>query len=124
MSYQKEMNVEEKVSDWKGCCAQTCPIPPSVSAGGNQYCTFHAGSEYADFDSITAAVRHNISHYEYYRKVIKWGNEQWKHGVQTLRNYNYCQIEPHEEIIPGPYINRFFSTIRAQVKIDARNGVR
>lgn len=124
MSYQKDMQVDENVSNWKGCCAQGCPVPPSASLGGNQYCLFHQGSEYADFDSITAAVKHNLRHYEYYRKVITWGNEQWKHGVETLRRYEFCQIEPHEEVIPQPYINRLFNTIIAQIKIDARNGVR
>ena len=122
MSYKKEINTEEKSSEWKGCCAQTCPIPPSVSAGGNQSCTFHAFTEYSEFEGITLAVKNNLKHYEYYRKVITWGNEQWKHNLPNLRNYEFCKIKEFEEGMPGQYIERLFNTIRSQVKHEARNG--
>ena len=99
MSYQKkEEDSGDKASDWKGCTAHMCPIAPSVSAGGNQYCTFHFGSEYAEFDGITSAIKHNLEHYNYYRKVSSWNTKDWIKGVQVLRGYQYCPIEPHEEV--------------------------
>lgn len=119
MSYQKEMQVEEKTSDWKGCCAATCPIPPSVSVGGHQYCRFHQGHEYNDFDRITTSVKNNLSHYLYYRKVTQWGAEQWKHNVQNLRNYEVCSILTHEEGFPIIYEQRLLKAITAKIKQEA-----
>lgn len=121
MTYKRDQEEPEKVSDWKGCCANTCPIQPSVSTGGNQYCTFHAGSEYADFDSITKAVRNNLQHYLYYRKVIMWGTEQWKHNLNNLRNYEVCKILHNEEGLPCIYEQRLFNSIRRKVSMESKH---
>lgn len=124
MAYDNNQEPADTGSIWSGCCAQACPIPPSASQGGNQYCTFHLGSEYADFDHITTAIKRNVEHYNYYRKVSKWNIKEWKHGLSALRGYQYCPIEEHEEILPQPYLNRFFKTIIMQIKFDANNGAR
>lgn len=121
MSYKNKDSdtPQESVSEWNGCCAQGCPIAPSVSAGGNRYCTFHYGNEYGDFDSITGGIKKNLEHYLFYRRIILLNPKEFKDRTPNMVNYKFCPLQDDEKLMAVLYEQRLFKRIKEQVRIDA-----
>lgn len=121
MSYQKKEDSDggEQVSNWKGCCAQMCDIPPSINAGGNQYCTYHHGFEYEYFDAITAAIKNNMEHYNYMLTLMRWDNKRWRQAWGTVTKYHFLPMREDEHILPHRYVERLSKHLREVINSEA-----
>lgn len=121
MSYKNNDANEqvEKKSQWGRCCAPCCDIPPSVSAGGNQYCTYHNGHEFEEFEPITQAIKNNMQHYNYMLTLMRWDNKRWATAWNTVANYHFCPLIQGEQVLPHRYIDRLSKHLRLTIKQEA-----
>lgn len=106
-------------SDWDKCSAIDCPMPSTVKPEGKSLCTYHAGEELDYHADITKAVKKYAKVHNKLCEMYFWTAKQWAIKYPYMANWQFCPMEPGENLTPNSYIERLRKKLVEAIKNEA-----